>query len=226
MKTLALRVITWILFVGVLAACGSGGRGTVTLTSRLEGAVVYSSVLYVAGNAQGVEGLRFQLVSADGRLLAETTLQPVAETWSIELVHGYSGDPMPVTVSIWPLVSDGQAAYTMANLTLAALEHRPEGAFAYVVTPQQGDSMGGDLIMVSGRASGQTSYAITVTLADSSGTVLDSQNDSFETPYPQDELGWQVALNPREYVGEAVLTVDYGGGQSERITITLSAAAG
>lgn len=225
MKTLTVRVMVWVLVAWVLVACADGGRGTVTLTSRTEGAVVYSAALYVAGNAQGVDGLRLQLINADG-LLTETTLQPVAESWSVELVHGYSGDPMPVTLSVWPLVSDGQAAYISASLTLASLEHRPEGAFAYVVTPQEGDSMGGDSIIVSGRASGQMAYAITVTLADSGGAVLDTQTDSFETPYPQDELGWQVTLSPREYVGDAVLIVDYGGGQSERITITLSAAAG
>lgn len=225
MKTLTVRVMVWVLALGLLTACGGGGRGTVTLTSRTAGAVVYSPALYVAGNAQGVDGLRLQLTGADG-LLTETTLQPVAESWSVELVHGYSGDPLPVTLSVFPLVDDGQGAYAVISLTLAAFEHRAEGAFAYVVTPQEGDSMGGDSIVVSGRASGQTTYAITVTLADSGGAVLDTQTESFETPYPHDEFGWQVTLNPREYVGDAVLTVDYGGGQSESINITLSAAAG
>lgn len=224
MKTLTARVMVWALAAWILAACG-GGRGTVTLTSYTADAVIYSPSLYVSGNAQGVDGLRLQLTSADG-LLTETTLRPVPESWSVELVHGYSGDPLPVTLSVLPLVDDGQGAYTMASLTLAALEHRPEGAFAYVVMPQEGDSMGGDSIVVSGRASGQTAYAITVTLAERDGAVLDTQSIAFETPYPHDELGWQVTLNPRAFVGDAVLNVDYGDGQSERISITLNAAAG
>jgi len=224
MKTSIVRVMVWALAAWSLAAC-DGGRGAVTLSYPTQGAVIYSPALYVAGSAQGVNGVRVQLTSADG-LLTETTLRPVSESWSVELVHGYSGDPLAVTLSVWPLLDDGQGAYAAFDLTLAALEHRPEGAFAYVVTPQAGDSMGGDSIVVSGRASGQTAYAITVTLNDSGGATLDTQSATFETPYPYDELGWQVTLNPRGYVGDAALTIDYGNGQNERIPITLSAAAG
>ncbi len=224
MKTLIVRVIVWALAAWSLSACSSE-RGAVTLRYPTQGAIIYSPALYVAGSAQGVDGVRVRITSAEG-LLTETTLRPVPESWSVELVHGYSGVPLAVTLSVLALGEDTQDAYATLDLTLAALGHRPEGAFAYVVTPQDGDSMGGDSIMVSGRASGRTTYAITVTLVKPDGTALDTQSVTVETPYPYDELGWEVTLTPHDYVGEALLIVDYGDGQSERISITLSTAAG
>lgn len=209
----------------LLTACGGGGRGEVTLTYPQAGTVIYSPVVYVAGTARGADRIRIEVSSAEG-VLTETTITPEGESWHAELVHGYSGAPIALTIRVLPVDLEDTAPYASVDVMLAAMQHRPEGAFAYVTMPQDGDSMGGDSIAVVGRISGQTAYALTVSLVGSDGTTLDTQNITLETPYPYDEIPWEVSLTPGTYTGSAVIRVDYGNGESEDVAIVLGTAAG
>jgi hypothetical protein len=112
------------------------------------------------------------------------------------------------------------------QVTLAASEHRPDGVYAYVIAPIDGGQVGGDVIQVTGRASGLADTAVMVTLTDSAGQVLAAQEIAPGSPYALDEVPWTAELPRGDYSGNAVIRMTYGPEVSESLAVLITEAAG
>jgi hypothetical protein len=234
---LTTRDILCLLLLVMLSGCGSliGGptstpdrmAGTVILTAPPEGAVIYASALYIAGTLDEVpeKALLVRLVKPDGAIIAQSRIDAVEGEWSTEIIHGYSGEPTPVTVEVVPATAAEAGVLASRSILFGTLSERPEGAFINLITPQDGIEVGGDEVMVMGTASGLEENTLLVELIDSAQTVLDSEAVTLAGRYPIDEIPWSAALMPGEYRGNAVLRVT-GGEIEQRITVIVTDNAG
>src|SRR5690606_12946870 len=160
----------------ILAACTPQGKtGTIRLDSPPDGAIVYSSALTVAGEAQGVNSGGFIVTVTDeaGEVIARRSAPERDSAFSFEMIHGYSGVPAPALLTVTAADAPDDPPYVTRTFTLAALQHRPEGAYSDVLTPQMGDEIGGDEIEVRGRASGLETRAFKVAGVGGDGAVID-----------------------------------------------------
>ena len=221
-------LVLWI--VVILAGCAPQGKtGTVTLDSPPDDAIIYSSALTVAGIAQGVNsgGFIATVTDASGAVIARHNTSERDSAFSFEMIHGYSGEPAPVTLTVTAADAPDDPPYVTRMVTLAALDHRPEGVYVDVLTPQMGDEIGGDEIDVRGRASGLEDRAFIVELIGGDGAVIDSVEVVLPPGYITDDLPWQAAIDPGEATGSAILRVAGSDGtEFALIPVVLSAAAG
>lgn len=224
------RSILLLWVVVITAACAPQGKtGTITLDSPPDGAIIYSSALTVAGTAQGVNSGGFIVAVADasGAVIARHNAPERDAAFSFEMIHGYNGEPAPVTLKVTAADAPDDPAYLTRAFTLAGMEHRPEGVFVDVLTPQMGDEIGGDEIDVRGRASGLEDRAFTVELVGGDGAVIDSAEVVLPPGYIADDLPWQAVLNPGETTGSAIVrVVDSDGTEYGLVPVVLSSAAG
>lgn len=221
-------ILLWI--VVILAACAPQGKtGTITLDSPPDGAIIYSSALTVAGTAQGINsgGFIVTLADASGAVIARHNAAERDTTFSFEMIHGYNGEPVPVLLKVTAADAPDDPAYVTRAVTLAAMDHRPEGVYIDVLTPQMGDETGGDEIDVRGRASGLESRAFSVELIGGDGVLVDAVEVLLPPGYIADDLPWQAALNPGEATGSAIVRViGSDGTEYALIPVVLSSAAG
>ena len=224
------RSILLLWVVVMLAACAPQGKtGTVTLDSPPDGAIVYSSALTVAGMAQGVNSGGFIVTVTDtsGGVIARHNARERDAAFSFEMIHRYSGEPSMVTLTVTAADAPDDPPYVTRSVTLASPEHRPEGVYVDVLTPQMGDEIGGDEIDVRGRASGLEDRAFTVELVGGDGAVIDSVAVMLPPGYVTDDLPWQAVLDPGEATGSAIVrAVGSDGTEYALIPVILSAAAG
>lgn len=226
---LRLMLLIWPL---VLTACAGPASspldGRVTLTGPPDGAVIYASALRVSGTLADVDEkvLLVRLSDPDATVISEASVNAEAGDWAIELVHDYSGEPVEVLVEVLPADAPDAGVMAAASILMAGLEHRPDGAFGDVIFPNQGTAVGGDQIVVTGRASGLPDQTFTVELVASDGTVLDSQTVTLAGPFALDDLPWQVDLSLTDYTGNAVVTVRFSDELTETIAVLVTDAAG
>lgn len=221
--------IALITLVMLLTACGGSPQAaaSVTLTSPADSAVIYSSALYAAGTAQGVNEFLLRLTNPEGSTVAETLVKPGDEgIWSVELVHGHTGDPSEITVSALAVGSAEAEPFASVRVLLAGIEHRPEGVFGDVLFPTEGAEVGGDFVRVEGRASGVLTGQFTVDLIDSFGAALASETVTISDPFAINDTPWSVELAPGEFTGSAVIQVTFADDFIVRVPVVVSAAAG
>lgn len=223
-------LIAALVLVALLSACTPQGKsGEVALISPPDGTVIYSSVVTVAGEARGINrgGLIITVTGADGVVLTQQTLAVREGGFEVELIHPYVGPPIEANVSITAADAPGDAPYATASVTLASIEHRPEGAYVDVAVPQPGDEVGGDEIGVQGRASGLSERAFSVVLIGDNGAEIDRAEVLLPPSYVADELPWQAALSPGSAAGSALVQiVSSQGDVLHTIPVVLSGAAG
>lgn len=245
LRNLLFRVLMLFLIVG-LTACGGDGTtnngtaapqtltGTVALTNPPDSTVIYASTLYAAGTSSDLPGSRFllRLTDNEGASIAETTVMAGDDgTWTVELVHGYTGDPTEATLLALPVpdAATGEAPtgqYAAVTLLLSGIEHRPEGMYLDILFPTDGAEAGGDFIQVDGRISGMGG-ALTVELVGSDGATLDSKTIEITNPYQVDDIPWSAELAPGEFVGSAVINVRLADSELfDAVPIILTSAAG
>lgn len=213
----------------VLTACGGGGSNIVTLSSPANTSVIYASSVYVAGTTNSNDALLIQLVLLDETILTETRLNNPQGEFSTEIIHGYEGDPGEVLVRVLPADADPTAEQIIlaeTSILLASIEHRPEGAFADVLTPQAGDNIGGDRIEVTGRASGIENREFTVELVSSNGDVIDTQTVMLSSPYAVDDVPWRAELSLNTFTGSALIKVNFSDDLQVDVPVVISSAAG
>lgn len=225
------RLITVVALIMLLSACTSQGKtGEVTLVSPPDGSVIYSSVVTVAGEAQGINsgGLIVTVTDADGTILTRQTLAVREGGFEVELVHPYAGPPVEARVSITAADAPDDPPYTVASVILASIEHRPEGTYIDVAVPQPGDEVGGDEIGIQGRVSGlRGERTFSVVLVGSDGAEIDRAVVTLPPAYFADELPWQAALTPGSATGSVLVQiVSAAGDVLVTIPVTLSGAAG
>jgi hypothetical protein len=225
------RPIRFLIAAAVLlAGCAPQGKtGTVTLDSPPDGAIIYSSALTVAGTAQGVNSGGFIVTVTDsaGRVIARKAAADRDSAFEYELVHGYSGEPIPVSVTVTDADAPADPPYATRSITLASIEHRPDGIYVDVLAPQLGDEIGGDEIQVHGRASGLAERTFTVELVGGDGAVITSAAVTLPPGYVADDLPWSAALQPGEATGSALVrVVAPDGAELSIVPVVLSQAAG
>jgi hypothetical protein len=204
----------------LLAACGPvtpvatpmpttpAVTGTVEIEYPPAGTVVYSEVLQLSGMAQGVPDNQFaiQLTGADEKSMGRATAQVNPDgTWTVEMVPGYTGEPMEVTILALPIYDGAppNSDYTISPIVLAGSSYRPEGVFGSVTLPSEGEQVGGDSIEVSGTASGVFENQFQVELRAPDGSVVTSQGVTLVNPYFADEVPWVIELATNGYTGPA-----------------------
>lgn len=206
-----------VLLILTLAACQSVAQptatteptlqGTVNITTPVSGSIIYSESLWLEGNAENVpqEGFKMRVVTAEDTVLAETIIQPQDGRWQIELVHGYTGDPTEVSVYALPVDESVTQDYDIETIMIAPLETRPEGVFGTILSPQNGDTPGGDEIPVIGSASGVFENQFTLALEQPDGTEISNVHVTMTNPYFVDEMIWEASLPTNGYTGPAVI---------------------
>lgn len=232
------------LMIAALAGCGVPNMpaetptpttpaliGDVRFIDPAPGTIIYSETLRLGGTASDLpaDGFSLQLL-VDETPIVDTIVQPDGESWSLELVHGYAGEPIEATLiasSPNPLV---MGDYDRATVVLASLEYRPEGAFGALLFPTDGLVLGGDVIQVSGTASGIPDNTLTVIL-ENDGGILDEQTVQVDNPYHIDEIPWQIDLATQGATGPATVRVFYLNDAGEavslgEVSIMLSVVAG
>lgn len=214
-----------------LTACGDtgGGSDSITLTSPVNTSVIYASSIYIAGTASNSGDVLAQLILPDETVLTETRLNKPDGEFATEVIHGYVGDPTEVIVRIIPADSDTTEEITVldeSSVLLASIEHRPEGAFADIITPQAGDTIGGDRIEVSGRVSGIENREFTVELMSSNGDVIDTQTVTLSSPYAIDDVPWRAELSLNDFTGSALIKVNFSDELQTDVPVVIGAAAG
>lgn len=186
--------------------------GSVVIDNPPDGAIIYSELLYMSGSAQSVPGNQFQIVltGVDDQTIAQTTVQIGSDNkWKLELPHGYTGDPTEVTVTAranYP-GAPADSDYADESIVLSSKDHRPEGTFGRITSPDEGSTVGGDMIQVTGTASGVFENQFTVEMLDDKGNSLARQAVALFNPYIIDEMPWTVQLSIGKYLGPAEIRV-------------------
>ncbi|GAB4508752.1 MAG: hypothetical protein OHK0046_02160 [Anaerolineae bacterium] len=204
-----MRPLLLLITLLLLAACGGAANETtpdnapaVDIQTPQNSTIVYAETLFVSGIVQNPpQQFTLQLVGADDTVLATTDVNTQQAMWQIEFVHGYTGSPTEATVR----ALSGEAIVDSTAILLSELEQRPEGIYGSLLTPINGTEVGGDLIQVTGRASGLPENSLTVDLVAPDGTVITSQNLTLNNPYFVDDVPWSVDLERGTYTGQATI---------------------
>ncbi|HEX2622065.1 MAG TPA: hypothetical protein VHL11_18035 [Phototrophicaceae bacterium] len=239
MRQIALvRIIGYALLCSLLCACGVLNPGPtatpdpldgkVALISPPAGSVIYASALYIAGTLADVptKALLVRVVDDNQTVIAQARVDAISGDWSTELIHGYSGDPNPVTVQIVPAIAPDAGVLASSQIVFAPLADRPEGTFVTIATPTDGTELGGDSIPVTGTASGIPENAFMVDLLDSSQQILAHQQITLAGRYPVDEIPWSTTLVPGDYIGNAIIRITLPDGMEQSIAVVITSTAG
>lgn len=220
-----MRVVIIVLSLFTLVACSPANTpqvtnqptqdpsltGNVTISTPASSTIIYSETVHLAGQASGIPDNQFQiqLVGPDDDVYATASaLIDPSGNWRVEMPHGYSGEPVEITVNAVPVGADTRL-YAAHSLGLAGLSYRPEGTFGSITRPAEGDSVGGDLIEVTGRGSGIFENTLLVSLITEDGAIIDNHILTLDNPNIMDDVPWQVDLATNNYTGPAEIHIFY-----------------
>ncbi len=221
MRRIIFSLIMWSMAAWGLSACGlSNEQPTaqvvipqvnqqVTIDHPPNSAVIYAEVLFIGGSIAQDTAFTLQIMTVDDEIIAETQVNATAGNWTVELMHGYTGDPTEVVIQA--MQDDTLLASTAILLT--DVSYRPEGVYGSILLPENGSEAGGDMILVSGRASGVDTLLVEVIGDDDQ--VIGSQVVILMNPYFIDEVPWEAALNVTGYTGQAVIRVTADDAQND-----------
>ena len=230
-----------VLIILLLAACGGdsdsegfanptatfeAGAATVNITAPPSGSIIYAESIRISGEVLGSpQAFSIRLLTPDEQVITETDVDAQPGEWQVELVHGFTGTP--TEVEIMATGADGTVLDT-STVLLSDVSNRPEGSIATITLPLDGDTVGGDVIPVQGRASGIEGGLLTLQLVDSADNVIDSETMNLLNPFVIDDVPWQADLERRDATGSAtirLLSADEAN-EFDRVAVTLSEAAG
>ena len=187
-------------------------QGDVKITFPVSGSIIYAESLMLRGTASNVpaEGFKIQLLTPDDSVLAETTVIPDGDTWQVELVHGYTGEPIETVIIARSLNDAITEDYDIESIAISSAEYRPEGVFASFISPSPDSTVGGDQIQVIGRGSGFFENTFTLALEKASdGTEISQTVVTMDNPYFIDDMIWEADLSTNDFTGHAVLRIYY-----------------
>ncbi len=200
----------------------------VRITSPRDGAILYAEAVTVRGVSSAPSRFRVEVV-VDDAILVSGIVEAQAGDWAIELRHAYDGDPIEAIIRAVPIRAEGE--YQSVLVALSRITERPQGAFGRVDAPIMGADIGGDFIVVEGRASGIPNNVLTIRLADDGGLTIDERIVLLDNPYYVDDMPFHLEVATRDYTGSATLTITFGPSDaadtlSELIAVTIVGAAG
>lgn len=226
----------------LLAACGGDdpegfqdptaafepGTSTVDILLPRTSTIIYAETIQISGMlADNPQEFSIRLLTPNGETLTEVQVNAQPGEWQTEVIHGYSGDPSEIEIKA---VATNGEIYDTESVLLSSITHRPEGVFASIIAPLEGDTVGGDSIPVEGRASGIESNSLTIELVDSNNTVVDTQLVPLNNPSVIDEVPWSAELNRGQATGSATIRISTTQASEitefDRIAVILTEAAG
>jgi hypothetical protein len=248
LKAQIMRHIALFLTLIILAACApaqSGGvtiiptqvslQGNVNITYPISGSIIYAEALFLQGTASNIpaEGFRIQIIAPDDTILAETIVQADDDTWQLELVHEYSGEPIEAIIIARSLDNAVPEDYDIESIIISSSEYRPEGVFGAIIAPAPNSTVGGDQIPIIGRGSGffEGTFILALEEADD-GTEISQVVVTMFNPYFIDDMIWEVDLPTNGFTGHAVLRMFYQSAATgeeidiERVELVISSVAG
>lgn len=216
------RTVIWMLLM-FLAACQGKSEdpavptdltatpapfGTqVRINTPQDSTIVYAETLHITGTVtDSSQRFKLQLVDIDDQVITETIVDAQPGNWQVELVHGYTGDPSEIIIRAVPEDNAAQP-YDTVSILLSDISHRPNGIFGSITYPANGVEIGGDMLLIEGRASGAPENAITIELVGES--VIDSKTITLDNPNFVDDVPWQVELATNGYTGQATIQAYY-----------------
>lgn len=223
-------ILAWALFSGAGGSGTATGERSVRIAFPPDGAIIYAAALTVRGDAIGDAPFRVELLVDDAdepRLIASVMVTTGAGDWSLELPHGYDGDPSEAIIRA--VTPDGEREYSRALIALSPLSARPDGMTYTINRPVMGAEVGGDVIQLEGRASGVPDNVLVVTLRDDRSETIERTTVFLDNPYYVDDIPFTVDLHTRHYTGPATITVAFGeapDAPTEVIAVTVGTAAG
>lgn len=240
------RLCLILLMSWALVACATSGTatdstpteealsGTVDITFPMSGAIIYSESLYVAGTASQVpeQGFRIELVASDDQLISETVIVPEGDTWSTTIVHAYEGDPTELTVIAKSLNDTLTTAYDSEVIILSSLTERPDGVFGEITTPTSATTIGGDSLLITGRASGLFEGTFSLAIESEAGERLVQMPFTVINPSMLDDVLWTAELPRGDFMGNATIVMFYQSARDgrevilDRVDVTISRVAG
>lgn len=243
-----MRHIAFFLILITLVACAPVQEGAVTImptqaslegnvniTHPISGSIIYTESLFLQGTASNIpaEGFRIQLIAPDDSILAETIVQSEGETWQVEIVHEYNGEPIETIIIARSLDNAVLEDYDIESIVISSSEYRPEGTFGAIITPTSNTTVGGDQIPIIGRGSGffEGTFILALEEADDGAEISQLVVTMFN-PYFLDDMIWEVDLPTNGFTGHAVLRMFYHDAATgatidiERIELVVSSIAG
>lgn len=210
-------------------------QGAVDITFPMSGSIIYAETIILQGTASDIpeEGFQIQLITPDDSIISEATIQPDDDgNWFVEIVHEYTGDPSEVTIIAKPSASGSTFDYDIESILLAILDNRPDGVFGSIISPTEGTVIGGDFMLVSGRASGLFENMFSLILENTEGEVITEIGVSLNNPNFIDDMHWEAELPRNDFIGNSVIRIVYQDMESgemvemDAVTVVVSAVAG
>ncbi len=234
MRRSGFAALFFILLAGcsvVPAPTATPNPGSVTIQTPQTGAMIYSPTLYLSGAANLPSNqFRLTVINALDETLLDTLITVQDGRWSYDMPNAPTGDPIEVTISALP--ATGGLDLDTVSVVLASEAQRPAGVYGAILAPFEGDTVGGEIIPVSGTASGLFEGALNVDLTKPDGTIISGIVLTVENPGMIDEVPWQTEISTSNYRGPAVLHAYYHSAKDgtpvtlAKVAITVAEAAG
>lgn len=177
--------------------------GEVTFTAPSAGDALYAELIRVTGNIQNApQRLIARVVDIDDTILVQAPILIQQGAFMVEMLR-----PNIVGEMTIQLVSAVDPSIVRASIPVffAELESRPSGTFGSIITPSDGEQVGGDTILVRGRASGIPNNTIQLVLQGEDTSVI--HDVTINNPYGIDDVLWQTDLPLNGITGSVILTV-------------------
>jgi hypothetical protein len=202
--------------------------GEVIVSSPSAGDTLYAELIRLTGEINITpQSLVAHILDVDNNLLASAPLMTQFGAWMLEMPRpDYFGEANVQVVS----ASDPTMIYATIPVFLADMANRPSGTFGSIITPADGDQVGGDTILVSGRASGIVGDKIQLVLQSGDGTTV-IHDVVINNPYGVDDVLWQTDLSLTGLSGSVTLTAYFTPSTDPnpiltRVTLVITQVAG
>ena len=211
----------WFALALLLTACASSGPtasapaeaandvstgGEVRIIHPQAGANLYAEVMYVSGTALAVSDERFvlRLVGPDSAVISSHIVEAQQDgRWQVELLHGYSGEPIEVVIEALPVGAADQQLYDAVTVMMAGIQHRPASPTGGIHYPVPEEPVGGEAIVVNGAFSALPDSVFWLALIAADGRLLDERQVKLHNPYHVDLMPWSAELATSGYAGPA-----------------------
>jgi len=202
--------------------------GEIVVFSPSAGDTLYAELIRITGQINtSPQSVMAQILDVDDNLLASALLMTQFGAWMLEIPRpNYFGEATLQVVS----AVDPTMIYATIPVFLADLGSRPSGIFGSIIIPADGDQVGGDTILVSGRVSGIVENKIQLVLQSGDGTTV-IHDVVINNPYGVDDVLWQTDLSLTGLTGSVMLTAYFTPSTDPnpiltRVTLVITQVAG
>jgi hypothetical protein len=202
--------------------------GEIIISSPVAGDTLYAELIRVTGDIRHMpQRLVARLVDIDDTILAQAPIITQLGAFTIEMPR-----PQVIGEVMIQIVSAVDPSVVRASIPVffADSAMRPSGIFGSIITPSDGEQVGGDTILVRGRVSGIRNNTIQLVLQDADNTTI-IHDVTIHNPYGVDDVIWQTDLPLDGLSGSVVLTAYFTPSTDpnpifSRVTLVITQVAG